>query len=547
VATTGTELATAYVTLTVSTRGMESDIRRQFGRVESQAGVTGTRAGKAMGGGLLAAAKGFALPLAAAFGVGAIVSQLSGAVTAGSELQQAVGGADAVFKKEAAGIKKSAENAADALGLSKTEYLELSTVLGAGLKNKGVKDFAKQSGELIGIGADLAAQFGGSTQDAVNALASAMRGESDPIEKYGVSLNETAINAKLVADGVKKVDGKFTDQQKTAARLALITQQTADAQGAFARESDTYAGSQARLAASWDDVKAQVGMVLLPALTDLSDWFLKKGLPAVKEFGGWVKDELWPALKDGWETVRPGFETAKDLILGAFGGDSKSTMKDFGDFLTGSLIPALSDIANVSLPIIAGFMRTNIEAIKLVGDGFIKFRDVVNASIATILGAFIKVTEGFQTMLRALGNVPGFGWAKEAADKMQGPIDKAREIKTALENIPRKRTIEIIASVSMPGRITLPNGERVNIGLREKGGPVRKGQPYIVGEKRPELFVPDSNGKILPSVPSGGGDMGRSTDQRIIVNGDIRTQSPDEFEAEMYRRRRRAALSNPGA
>lgn len=38
--------------------------------------------------------------------------------------------------------------------------------------------------------------------------------------------------------------------------------------------------------------------------------------------------------------------------------------------------------------------------------------------------------------------------------------------------------------------------------FREKGGPVKKGQPYIVGEKRPEVFVPDSNGKILPRVPS---------------------------------------------
>ena len=36
---------------------------------------------------------------------------------------------------------------------------------------------------------------------------------------------------------------------------------------------------------------------------------------------------------------------------------------------------------------------------------------------------------------------------------------------------------------------------------REKGGPVRKGQPYIVGEKRPEVFVPDQNGTIIPKVP----------------------------------------------
>lgn len=37
---------------------------------------------------------------------------------------------------------------------------------------------------------------------------------------------------------------------------------------------------------------------------------------------------------------------------------------------------------------------------------------------------------------------------------------------------------------------------------RASGGPVRAGQPYIVGEKRPELFIPDANGTIVPRVPS---------------------------------------------
>ena len=36
---------------------------------------------------------------------------------------------------------------------------------------------------------------------------------------------------------------------------------------------------------------------------------------------------------------------------------------------------------------------------------------------------------------------------------------------------------------------------------RERGGPVRAGNPYIVGEKRPELFSPSQSGNILPNVP----------------------------------------------
>lgn len=39
---------------------------------------------------------------------------------------------------------------------------------------------------------------------------------------------------------------------------------------------------------------------------------------------------------------------------------------------------------------------------------------------------------------------------------------------------------------------------------RALGGPVTAGQPYIVGEKRPELFVPNVSGRIIPKVPSGG-------------------------------------------
>ena len=44
--------------------------------------------------------------------------------------------------------------------------------------------------------------------------------------------------------------------------------------------------------------------------------------------------------------------------------------------------------------------------------------------------------------------------------------------------------------------------------FRANGGPVKAGQPYIVGERQPELFVPNRSGTILPSVPSraSGGD-----------------------------------------
>ena len=44
------------------------------------------------------------------------------------------------------------------------------------------------------------------------------------------------------------------------------------------------------------------------------------------------------------------------------------------------------------------------------------------------------------------------------------------------------------------------------------GGPVSGGSPYIVGEKGPELFVPNSHGSIVPNDQMGGAN--------IVVNVD---------------------------
>jgi hypothetical protein len=48
-------------------------------------------------------------------------------------------------------------------------------------------------------------------------------------------------------------------------------------------------------------------------------------------------------------------------------------------------------------------------------------------------------------------------------------------------------------------------------GFREGGGDVSPGQSYIVGEKRPEIFVPNTSGKIIPNT----GGMGMSSNTTV--------------------------------
>ena len=40
--------------------------------------------------------------------------------------------------------------------------------------------------------------------------------------------------------------------------------------------------------------------------------------------------------------------------------------------------------------------------------------------------------------------------------------------------------------------------------FREKGGPVSQGKPFIVGEKGPEMFVPNQSGNIIANNKMGG-------------------------------------------
>lgn len=67
--------------------------------------------------------------------------------------------------------------------------------------------------------------------------------------------------------------------------------------------------------------------------------------------------------------------------------------------------------------------------------------------------------------------------------------------------------------------------------FREKGGPVKAGHPYIVGEKRPELFIPDRSGTILPDTSAlNGGGGSTSTVYNTPVTVTVQALDAKSFE-----------------
>lgn len=216
---------------------------------------------------------GAAKVIGGAFAIGAAVEFGKGVVDAASNQEQAIGAVNSVFGEYADTVHKSSESAAKDVGLAQAEYEQLATLTGALLKNAGVPldEVAKSSENLTKIGADLSAMYGGSVADSMGAINSALKGEMDPLEAFGVSLKASAIDAKAVAMGLVNAEGKATDYGKKMATVALITEQSADAQGTFAREAGTVAGSTQILKAQFTDLQANLGQKLLPVVVKFAE------------------------------------------------------------------------------------------------------------------------------------------------------------------------------------------------------------------------------------------------------------------------------------
>jgi hypothetical protein len=216
------------------------------------------------------------------FSMGAVVKGINESIEAASDLQQQFGALDSVFKDLSPAMKSFAETLAP-IGLSSADASRNMALLGAQLQGFGMDtaEAARKTQLLTLLAADLAATFGGTTSDAVGALGSLFRGEFDPIERYGVAIKKSDINARLAAEGLDGLTGEALKQAEAQAALSLLFEKTADAQGQAARESESYASQQAYLRAESENLKAQLGEALMPVMIELFKT-MRDSLPEIK-------------------------------------------------------------------------------------------------------------------------------------------------------------------------------------------------------------------------------------------------------------------------
>lgn len=219
---------------------------------------------------MVTSAKSFVGPLAGLFAVGAGVAFFKGAVNGASDLAESASKVTVVFGEQAGAIMKASKTSASAMGLSKSAYLAANGELGNLLVSLKIapKDAANMSQQMVKLAGDMASFNNVSPEEALLAIRSGLTGETEPLKRFGVNMNDATLKTQALKLGlIKTTKEAMSPQTKALAAQALIMAQTGTAQGDFARTSGGLANQQRIAAAQTENLKNKIGKGLLPLVT----------------------------------------------------------------------------------------------------------------------------------------------------------------------------------------------------------------------------------------------------------------------------------------
>lgn len=204
-----------------------------------------------------------AVASAAIVGVGAVVGK---AISAASDLAESQSKATVVFGDQANAIMEWSKTSATAFGQTQQQALEAAGTYGNLFQAFGLtrKAATEMSTTMVELAADLASFNNTSIDDAIEALRSGLSGETEPLKRFGIALNDARMKQEALRLGIYDGVGALDAAQKAQAAYAVILNDTALAQGDFARTSDGLANQQRILQAQFGDLIAQLGTMLLP-------------------------------------------------------------------------------------------------------------------------------------------------------------------------------------------------------------------------------------------------------------------------------------------
>lgn len=217
------------------------------------------------------------------FSIAGVVEGLRQAVMAASDLAESTNGVDVMFGSASQRVQDWAASAAQSMGQSNVEARNgaVTMALYGKQANMTGDNLANFSMKMTQLASDMASFRNTTPEEAVEALGAAFRGESDPIEAYGVLLNETTLKNQAMADGlISNTSDALDPAIRVQAVYNSVLQQTSMMQGDFARTSDSLANRLRVLKADFTNGAAALGEKFMPIANSVVDLLSGPGMTA---------------------------------------------------------------------------------------------------------------------------------------------------------------------------------------------------------------------------------------------------------------------------
>lgn len=205
----------------------------------------------------------------AALSLTALISFGKSCIEIGSDLAEVQNVVDVTFGEMSEQIEDFSKTAITQFGLSELSAKQYSSTMGAMLKSMGLvgDTVYEMSTNLTGLAGDLASFYNLTGDEAFAKIRAGISGETEPLKQLGINMSVANMEAFALSKGITTAYNSMSQADQALLRYNYLLSVTKDAQGDFARTSDSWANQTKILAENFNSIKASIGQGLINVFT----------------------------------------------------------------------------------------------------------------------------------------------------------------------------------------------------------------------------------------------------------------------------------------
>lgn len=211
-----------------------------------------------------------------------IVAASAAAFKLAGDYEQAMGKMNDVFGENNKAVEDWLNTSMESFGLSRLSAAEMLADFGALFDNYGFKieETTKMSQNLVERVRDLGARFNRTSEETAAALNAIFTGQTEPLRKFGVMLNQASLQEYALAQGINKKVSEMSEAEKVQLRYNYVMEKTTSALGYYKTEQDTASAQLETFKEIVKEIGVTFGEQILPVFTPILQ-AINNGLAAI--------------------------------------------------------------------------------------------------------------------------------------------------------------------------------------------------------------------------------------------------------------------------